>query len=273
MDWLLEPFAEPFQVRALLAGILVVVTTSVVGTWVVVRGMSFLGDALAHGVLPGVTAAILFGFDPLIGAALSAVVMVAGINLIHRRSALGEDTGIGLLFVGMLALGVILISRTASYSNSLTAILFGNLLGTTTSDLGILTAVGALAVAGSTIFYRPFLALSFNRDKAAVLGLRPNLAHAAMLGLVTIAIVGSYRSVGSLLVFALLVAPPATASLTARKMPSTMLTALGYGILSVSLGLLLSYHFDTAAAATIAAVAVTVFFVVLLAQRRPVSTS
>lgn len=272
MDWLIEPFAEAFQQRALVAAVLVVVTTSVVGTWVVVRGMSFLGDALAHGVLPGVTAAILFGFDPLVGAALSAGAMVAGINLIHRRSDLSEDTGIGLLFVGMLALGVILISRTASYSNSLTAILFGNLLGTTTGDIAVLAGVGTVAVAGSAVFYRPFLALSFNRDKAAVLGLRPSLAHAAMLGLVTIAIVGSYRSVGSLLVFALLVAPPATASLTARKMPSTMLTALAYGVLSVTVGLLLSYHLDTAAAATIAAVAVATFFVVLVARGGRTST-
>lgn len=272
MDWIVEPFAEPFQQQALLAGFLVVAATSVVGTWVVVRGMSFLGDALAHGVLPGVAAALLFGFDPIIGAALSAAAMVAGINLVHRKSTLAEDTGIGLLFVGMLALGVILISRTASFSSSLTSILFGNLLGTGRDDLIVLMAVAALSLAGSALFYRPFLALSFNREKAGLLGLRPNVAHAAMLGLITAAIVGSFRSVGSLLVFALLVAPPATAALTARRVPSTMATAVGYGVMSVVMGLFLSYHLDTAASATIAGVAVTFFFLVLAVRRRPAST-
>lgn len=270
MDWILSPFAEPFQRDALLAGLLVVAATSVVGTWVVVRGMSFLGDALAHGVLPGVAAALLIGVDPILGAIVSAAAMILGINLVHRRSTLGEDTGIGLLFVGMLALGVIVISRTGSYAGNLASILFGNLLGTTGGDVLLLAGLVTVAVGGSILFYRPFLALSFNRDKASLLGLRPGLAHAAMLTLITLAIVGSFRSVGSLLVFALLIAPPATAALTARRVPSTMAMAVAYGAVAVLLGMVISYHADTAASATIAGVSVATFFVVL-AVRRPSS--
>jgi len=129
MDWLFDPFAQSFAQRALLGGILAVIATSLVGTWVIIRGMAFMGDALVHGVVPGIAIAVVVGFDATIGAALAAVVMVVGINLVHRQTAFSEDTSIGLLFVGMLALGVIIISRTASYTGSLTSILFGDALG------------------------------------------------------------------------------------------------------------------------------------------------
>lgn len=272
MDWLTEPFALGFQQRALVAGVLAVVVSSVVGTWVVLRGLAFIGDALAHGVLPGVAIAVLVGFDLILGAVVSSVAMVAGINLVHRRARLTEDTAIGLLFVGMLALGVVLISRTSSYTGSLTGILFGDILGVSGSDLVILGAGALLALVLSAILYRPFLALCFNERKAELLGMMPKLAHAAMLSLVTVAVVTSFRTVGSLLVFGLMIAPPATAALVARRVPTVMLAALGFGIAAVGGGLLISYHYSTAASATIAALAVLIFFVVLTAsslRRRP----
>src|SRR5690606_6285821 len=120
MDWLIEPFSYPCMQRALLAGIPAAVITALVGTWVVLRGLTFMGDALAHGVLPGIALGVVLGYDLTLGAALSATVMVAGINLVHRRSRLNEDVGIGLLFVGMLAVGVVIISRSPSYSGELT---------------------------------------------------------------------------------------------------------------------------------------------------------
>ena len=123
MDWLIEPFTYPFMQRAFVAGILVALTTAVVGTWVVMRGMTFLSDALVHGVVPGIALALAAGFNPLLGAAGAALVMVLGINLVHRQTEFAEDTGIGLLFVGMLALGVIIVSRTATASGSLVGIL------------------------------------------------------------------------------------------------------------------------------------------------------
>lgn len=263
VDWLIEPFALAFQQRALIAGLLATITTSTVGTWVVIRGMSFMGDALVHGVVPGIAMAVLFGFDPLIGATVAAIVMIAGIDLVHRQTRFSEDTGIGLLFVGMLALGVIFISRTNAYSGSLTAILFGDVLGVAPADIVVLAVVAGLAVAASAALYRPFLVLSFNRSKASMLGLRPDLAHVAMLALITMAVVGSFRTVGTLLVFGLLVGPPATAALLVRRVPTMMLTAVGLGVLAVVLGLIISYHAGTAGSATMAAVSIAGFFLVL----------
>ncbi len=252
--------------RALLGGILAAVTTSVVGTWVVMRGLSFMGDALAHGVLPGIALAVVVGFDVTLGAVLSALVMIGGINLVHRRSRLAEDAGIGLLFVGMLALGVIIISRAGSYAASLSGILFGDALGVTTGDLVLIATGTVVALVASVVFYRPFLALAFNEQKAEVLGLKPAAANALLLALITLAVVTSFRTVGSLLVFGLLVAPPATAALVSRRVPVMMVVAAAIGILAVLVGLLISWYAGTAAGATMAGVAVAIFFVVLVGR-------
>jgi len=266
VDWIFEPFELAFQQRALLGGGLAAIALALVGTWVVIRGMSFLGDALVHGVIPGIALAILFGFNPMIGAALAAVVMLAGINLVHRQTEFPEDTGIGLLFVGMLGLGVILISRTPSFSGDLTAILFGDVLGVTVSDIVMLGLVATATVAASTILYRPFLVLSFNEQKARLLGQRPRVAHAVLLGLIAVAIIGSFQTVGTMLVFGLLVGPPATAALLVRRVPSIMLLAALIGVLSVVAGLIVSYHADTSGSATMAVMPIALFFIVLTAR-------
>ncbi|HAX81588.1 MAG TPA: ABC transporter permease [Actinobacteria bacterium] len=266
MDWLTDPFALAFQQRALLGGALAAVATSAAGIWVVVRGMTFLGDALVHGVVPGIAIATLVGFDPAIGAAIAAVVMIGGIRLVHRQTAFSEDTGIGLLFVGMLGLGVILISRTASYTGSLTAILFGNAFGVTGGDLIWLGMVAIITVAGSLLFYRRFLVLSFNEQKAQLLGLRPGLSHGVLLALTTLAIIGSSRTVGTLLVLGLMVAPPATAALLVRRVPAMMAVSVAIGIGSVAAGLVVSYHAGTSGSATMAVLPVVLFFVVLTAR-------
>ncbi len=266
MDWLVEPFQLAFMQRALAAGLLSVLATSVVGTWVILRGMSFMGDALVHGVVPGIALAVLLDFSPTLGAALAAIVMIGGINLVHRQTSFPEDTGIGLLFVGMLALGVIIISKTSSYTGSLTGILFGDALGVTTGDIVTIAIIAVITVIVSLVFYRSFLVLSFNEEKAELLGLRPRLSHFAMLSLITLAIVGSFQSVGTLLVFGLLVAPPATAALLVRRVPAMMVTSAVVGMLSVAGGLVISFHFGTAGSATMAIVPVVVFFVTLFAR-------
>jgi manganese/iron transport system permease protein len=263
VDWLIDPFELAFQQRALLGGALAAVALSIVGTWVVLRGMTFLGDALVHGVIPGIALAILLDFSVLLGAVLAALVMIAGINLVHRQTTFSEDTGIGLLFVGMLALGVILISRTASYTGSLTGILFGDALGVSTRDLVVLATVAVVTFVVSILFYRPFLVLAFNEEKAELFGLRPRLAHVVLLGLITLAIVGSFQTVGTLLVFGLLVGPPATAALLVRTVPAMMLLAGAIGIASVAIGLVVSYHADTSGSATMALIPIVLFFVVL----------
>jgi ABC-type Mn2+/Zn2+ transport system permease subunit len=263
MDWLLEPFELGLQQRALVGGSLAAVALAVVGTWVVLRGLTFFGDALVHGVVPGIALAVLFEFDLMIGAAVAALVMIGGINLVHRQTAFSEDTGIGLLFVGMLGLGVILISKTDSFSGSLTSILFGDALGVTTGDIAVLAVVTVIVIAATLVFYRHFLVLAFNEQKATLLGFRPGMAHAVLLGLITLAIIGSFQTVGTLLVFGMLVGPPATAALLVRRVPAMMATASVIGVASVVIGLVISYHADTAGSATIAVTPVALFFVVL----------
>lgn len=263
MEWLLEPFDLAFQQRALIGGSLAAIALSLVGTWVVIRGMSFLGDALVHGIIPGVALAVLFDFSVILGALGAAGVMLLGINLVHRQTTFSEDTSIGLLFVGMLGIGVILVSTTTSYTGSLTTILFGDALGVTSQDIVMLAALVAIVGVVSAALYRPFLVLSFNEQKARLLGLRPRLAHAALLLLITLAIIGSFQTVGTLLVFGLLVGPPATAAIVVRRVPAMMALAVVFSVLSVFVGLIVSYHADTSASATIAVTPIILFFVVL----------
>ncbi len=267
MEFFTEPFALAFQQRALVGGALAALMTSVVGTWLVLRGMSFFGDAFVHGVVPGIAAAVVLNINPLIGAAIAAAVMVFAIEVVNRQTVLSEDTSIGLLFVGMLALGVVIISRLDTYSGSLTSILFGDALGVTTSDLYGQVILAVIVIAVSLALYRPLLALSFNAEKAELWGMRPKRAHAALLVLIAAAVIGSYQSVGTLLVFGLLVGPPATASLIARTVPRMMIYAAVIALFSVWLGLTLSYHLGTAGSATMALVPIVLFFIVLTITR------
>ena len=266
--WWIEPFtANVFMQRALLAGLLAVVATSVVGTWVVLRGMTFLGDALAHGVLPGIALAVVIGVSPTLGALVAAAVMVGGVHVVRRHSPLPEDASIGLLFVGMLALAVVIVSAgAAADAGDLHRVLFGSVTGLEADDLWRQAIAAAIAVGGAIAFHRAFLVLTFDETQAELLGLRPRLAHLALMGLVAMSVVASFEAVGSLLVFAFLVAPPATAVLVARRIPLVMATAVGVGSVAVVLGALISYHHDTAAGATMALGAVVLCFAVMGVQ-------
>ena len=267
MDWIVEPFELAFQQRALVGGALAGVLTSVVGAWVVIRGMSFMGDAVAHGVIPGVAIAILLGVNPVWGALVAGVVMILGINQVHQHTKLSADVGIGLLFVGMLALGVVVISLTPTFSGSITAILFGDLLGVTWGVV-VLEAIGlVVALVLSFVMYRPFLALAFNADKAEMMGFRPQVAHFALLALITGAVVLLFQGVGAILVFGLLVGPPATAIIMVRRVVLVMVVSAVCAIFSVVSGLMVSYHYSTAASATIVLISVVMFFLVLTGSR------
>ncbi|AXK32437.1 metal ABC transporter permease [Streptomyces armeniacus] len=266
MEWLTGPFEVAFVQRALLSGVLVSLICATVGTWVVLRGMAFLGDAMSHGMLPGVAVASMLGGSLLVGAAVSAAVMACGVTLLGRARRLSQDTGIGLLFVGMLSLGVIIVSRSESFAVDLTGFLFGDVLAVRERDIAHLSVALVVAAAVSFLGYRSFLALVFDERKAQTLGLRPRLAHAVLLGLVTLAIVTSFHVVGTLLVFGLLIAPPATVLPWVHRVPAIMAGAAVCGVLATFAGLLLSWHLETAAGATIAAVAVLLFFLSVLAS-------
>lgn len=263
--WWLDPFvSNPFMRNALWAGLLVVLSTSVVGTWVVLRGMSFLGDALAHGVLPGIALAFILGVNTSLGAFVAALAMVLGVNLIRSHSPLPEDTSIGVLFVGFLALAVVLMSHDSSdYAGDLNGFLFGSIIAVDNSDLLRQGAAALVSLLGVALFFRAFLVLTFDETQARLLGLRPRLAHGVLLVLLTISIVASFEAVGNLLVFAFLVAPPASAALLVRRVPVIMVVSVALGSISVVVGLLISYHAATATSATMALVSVAIFMTVL----------
>lgn len=256
LDSLLVPLATEFFQRALLGGSLVAVLCGVVGTWVVIRGMAFLGEALGHGMLPGVAIATVGGFPVLIGGALSAVAMSLGVGALQRRGRLSYDTSIGMLFVSMLALGVIIVSHSGSFATDVSTILFGEILAIDRADLVVLTAATVVGVAVAALAHRPLVALAIDPRVAATLGLRPRLAQGVLVGLVTLAVVASYQAVGSLLVVGLLLAPAVAAGQWTTRIPAQMVLASAFGILSVVVGLLVSWYAATAAGATVAASAI-----------------
>ncbi|MBF6210279.1 metal ABC transporter permease [Nocardia puris] len=260
MEWLIAPFEVSFVARALWGGLLVSCLCAIAGTWVVVRGMAFLADAMAHGMLPGIAVAALLGGNLLVGAAFSAGAMALGVTALSRDTRFSADIGIGLLFVGMLSVGVVIVSRAQSFAVDLTGFLFGDVLAIRDRDLFWLVVALLAAAVTAAAGHRAFLAASFDERTAHTLGLRPKLAHAAMVGLITLAIVASFHIVGTLLVFGLLIAPPAAAMLWVHRIPLIMLTAAGLGSAATFVGLLVSWHVGTAAGATIAATAVGFFF-------------
>ena len=266
---LLNPLWEPFSRNeflrnALLGSTLVAIICAIAGTYVVLRGLSFIGDALAHGVIPGIAMALLFGLPGVVGAALGALVMMGGVSLVTSRVRLSSDTAIGLLFVGMLSLGVIITSRSTSFVGDITRILFGELLGVSSTDLAWQVVVLAVVAAIAVVAHRPFVLMSLDDGLARTSGFSVRFFHSLMLTMVAVAVVGSFQLVGTLLVLGLLIAPAATGALLTRRVSTMMLTAAGFGVLSSYLGLLTSYHFDVAAGASIVFTSVYLFVLVAI---------
>lgn len=267
MDVLTDPFVQnAFMQRALLAGVLIAIATAVVGTLMVLRGMAFLGDALAHGVLPGIAAALLIGIPSFIGALAGAAVMIGGVAAVQRRTRLSSDVAIGLLFVGMLALGVVIVSRSSEFAGSLTEILFGEVLGVDWWSIMWQAIVAAAVVLLAWGLRRPFLLMAMDPDQARVAGYPVRLLQVVLLGMIAVTVVVSFRVVGTLLVFGMLLAPAGTAALFARRLGAMMLLSTLIGAVSVYVGLLLSWYYDLAAGASVVLVAVGIFFLALVAQ-------
>jgi len=265
IDWWIEPFTyNPFLRDALWAALLSVVCTSVIGTWVVLRGLSFLGDALAHGVLPGIAIAFVAGGNTTVGALIAALAMVIGVQVIRSASPLPDDASIGVLFVGFLALAVVVMSaQEGGGAGDLTRFLFGSINAVDSGDLRTLLVVAAITLGGVLVLHRALLVGTFDATQARLLGFRPQLTHFTLLVLLALSIVASFETVGSLLVFAFLVAPPATASLLVKRVPLVMAAAVLIGASCAVAGLLISYHHSTATGATMALATVVVFLIAL----------
>lgn len=255
-----EPFLNNEFLRlSLAAGILVAITCAVAGTFVVLRGLAFVGDALAHGVLPGIATAMLLGISGVFGAAVGALVMMGGVSLVSRRFRLSGDTAIGLLFVGMLALGVMITSRSRTFVGDLSRILFGELLGVNGNDIFLQVLALVIVATIAYVARRPFLLLSVDEGLANTSGFSTRLFHNIMLVMIAITVVASFQTVGTLLVLGMLIAPAATGALFARRISTMMLIATVVGSVSTYIGLLISYHFNLAAGASIVLTAVLIF--------------
>lgn len=279
MEFLTEPFGAEFVRTGAIAAAIVGVLCGVVGCYVVLRGMALVADSLAHGVLPGIAVAFTItagaaGSEPdqlalTLGALASGLVTAAATSVILRRSRLREETGAAVVFVFMLALGVVLISRNDGYSVDLTAFLFGDVLGVDGSEAALAAVASAAVLALVAILYRPFLLVSFDRQRAAALGLPVARLELVLLVLVTLAVVIGFRIVGALLVLGMLMAPPAAAALVTRRMPAMMAVSAAIAAASAPIGLVLSWHLDLAAGASIVLVAVSAFLVLLVVRPQP----
>jgi len=268
IHWLTEPFTLEFMQRALVASLIVGVVCSVLGCFVVLRAMAFLGDALAHAILPGVAVAYLLGANLLAGALVAALLVAAGIGLFSRRGAVKEDTAIGILFAAALALGVVLMSTVRSYATDLTHILFGNVLGVSAGDLWVTGALAAGVLATVALLYKELLLASFDPVLAHTLKRRPELLRFVMLMLLALTVVVSLQTVGVGLVAAMLVTPAATAYLLTHRLSRMMFVSAAIGAACSVAGLYLSYYLNVASGAAVVLTATVLFMVTFVAAPR-----
>jgi manganese/iron transport system permease protein len=264
LNWFAEPFSYSFMTRALWASLVVGIVCPFLGTYVVLRGMAFLGDALAHIVLPGVVIAFMLGWPLVAGALLAGILAALLIGAISRGGELRDDASIGVIFAGAFALGVALISVRGSYAVDLAHILFGNILGVSTLDLAMMTALAAIVFISVFAFYKEFLVLSFDLNLAATLRLPVTFLQNLLLVLLAIVIVISLQAVGITLVLAMLVTPASTAYLLTRRLHSMMAIGAAIGALCSVSGLLISYHLNIASGPAIVLVTTVVFVLIFL---------
>jgi manganese/iron transport system permease protein len=256
---LLEPLQYGFVQRALLGAILVGVVCASVGVFVVLRGLAFLGDAIAHAAFPGVVIAFLLKANLVLGGSIAAVISALTIGAVARRSGLREDTAIGVVFSGMFALGIVLFASLRTYTGDLLGILFGNVLGISADQLVIASVAAVLILAVLWIVWRELVFVSFDPVGAAAAGLRPLRYDTLLLGLIGVAIAISVQIVGVVLVVAMLVTPAATARLVARDLRTLLAVSLAVAVGSAVAGIWVSYFVNAASGGTIVLVATALF--------------
>ncbi|MGD8398317.1 MAG: metal ABC transporter permease [Anaerolineae bacterium] len=255
-----QPLSYPFMMRGLLASIMVGTLCAIVGTYVVLRGMAFFGDALAHAILPGVAVAYLLDINLLLGALAMGLLTAIGIGYVGRRGQVKEDTAIGVIFAASLALGVAILSTVQNYSVDLTHILFGNILGVSTVDLWVTAGLGGLVLLIVFLLYKELLVISFDPILAATLRLPLTALQYLLLVLIALTIVVSLQTVGVALMVAMLVTPAATGYLLTRRLWHMMVVGAVVGAVSSVAGLYLSFYANVASGAAVVLIA-TAFFV------------
>ncbi|MBI5668850.1 MAG: metal ABC transporter permease [Chloroflexi bacterium] len=265
---LLDPLNWSFMQRALLAALLIGIVSGVMGAYVVTRGLAFLGDALAHSILPGVAVAFLTvgsgGASLLVGGLAAGVLSALGIGFLTRGGQLAEDTAIGIVFAGMLALGIGLISKAQNYAVDLTHVLIGNILAVSDTDLALILVIGVLVVAVIALLYKELLVVSFDSTLAQTLRLPAERLRLVLLVLLAVTIVIGVQVAGVALVAAMLVTPAATARFFVKRLHHLMLLAAALGAVSGIVGLYLSWHWQVAASAAIVLTMTALFLLAFL---------
>ncbi len=267
-SFLLEPLSYPFMVRGMAAAVIVGIVCALVGSYVILRGMAFFGDALAHAILPGVAIGYLISGGASASlfwwGLVTAILTAMGIGAISKGAQLKEDTAIGIVFAGMFALGIALISTMRSYTVDLVHFLFGNVLGVTPGSLLLTALFGGLVVLIIIAFYKEFLVISFDPVLAETLRLPTEALRYLLLILIAVTIVVSLQTVGVALMLAMLVTPAATAYLLTRRLPTMMAVAALIGAVSGVVGLYFSYYISIASGAAIVLVCTAIFLLVAL---------
>ena len=264
IDFLLSPLAYDFFVRALVASALVGVACAVIGSFVVLKGMSFIGDAVSHAAFPGIVIAYMLGLPIILGGAVASIVTALGIGALTRRSGLRSDSIIGVLFAGMFALGVALFSSIPNYVGDLFHFLFGDVLGISVSDLLALSLLVLILLVVVRILWKELLFATFDPLGAGAAGLPVRRLDDLLLILIAVTIVISLQAVGIVLVVAMITTPAATAQMLVQRFGKMISTAALIGVVSAVAGLYLSYAFDLASGAAIVLVETALFLMVLL---------
>jgi ABC-type Mn2+/Zn2+ transport system permease subunit len=266
-EWLIEPLTYGFILRGMLAGVLAGISCAVLSVFVVWRGMAFVGDAMAHAILPGIVVAFVLGVSLFLGAIVAAVLAAAVIGIISRHETIKEDTAIGVMFTGFFALGILLLSRITTYQD-LAHILFGNVLGVGIGDLVGMALIVVVVLATVTAFYKELLVTSFDSSHAVVIGLSPELVRYGLLFLIALTVVAGIQTVGVVLVLALLITPAAAASLLAVHLPRIMMLSVAFAVVAAVVGLYASYYADVSSGAAIVLALTAIFVVAFLVSPR-----
>ena len=267
MNWLLEPFQYSFMRQALLASVLIGATCSLLGVYVVLRRMAFMGDAIAHTTLPGLVVAYLNRWNLFFGAIIAAIITALGIGWLSRRQQLREDTAIGVLFSGMFALGIVLISTVRSYRD-FSHMLFGNVLGVTSSDLAGIVVAGAIVVVCLLAFQKELMLTTVDPLHAKVIGLSSERMRYLLLILLALAVVTAIQAVGVVLTSALLVTPAATASLLTKRLNHMLILSVVFSTCSSVLGLYASYYLSVSSGGAIVLACTSLFGIVFVLKLR-----
>jgi manganese/iron transport system permease protein len=265
MHYLTDPLQFEFMRRALLAIVLTGVVSGVLGTYVVLRGLAFIGDALTHAVFPGVVIAVAAGRSILLGALVVGIATALGIATISRNRRVSEDTAIGILFAAMFALGVVLVSTLATYQRDVADLLFGQILSVSRTDLYLAAGTTVVALAATVLLNKEFALIGFDRDMAEAMRYPVFVLDLVLLGLITLAIVVSLQTIGNILVLAMLVTPAATARLLTERLATMQVLSAVLGATAGVVGLYISFWWNVASGGAVVLTSTAIFFAVFIA--------